>query len=71
MAANRSLEDLDEYYRNNPPLIVIGDKDAVCSNRPLRYTEREITHMQRVAGASQHIEVEEKVVGDYDTKHIE
>ncbi|KAF4339601.1 hexose carrier [Fusarium beomiforme] len=50
--ANRTLEDLDEYYRNNPPLIVTGDKDAICSKRPLKYVEREQTHLRRVNGAT-------------------
>ncbi|KKY16585.1 putative mfs sugar [Diplodia seriata] len=32
--ANRSLEDLDEYYRTNPSLIVIRDPDAISTKRP-------------------------------------
>lgn len=52
IAANRTLEDLDEYYRNNPPLIVTGDKDVTSSKRPLEYIEREETHRRRVARAS-------------------
>ena len=39
--ANRCLEDIDEYYRNNPPLVVIGDKDAIGSKRPLKYVNKE------------------------------
>jgi hypothetical protein len=47
--ANRTLEDLDTYYRSNPPLIVIGDKDATSSKRPLQYIEREDAEVQRTA----------------------
>ncbi|GAW21855.1 hypothetical protein ANO14919_113810 [Xylariales sp. No.14919] len=35
--ANRSLEDLDAYYRENPPLLVIKDKDATSVSRPQRF----------------------------------
>ncbi|KAF6825972.1 hypothetical protein CPLU01_09964 [Colletotrichum plurivorum] len=46
--SNRSLEDLDEYYRNNPPLIVTRDKDAIGSRRPQKYVDNEEAHFQRV-----------------------
>ena len=39
--ANRSLEDIDDYYRNDPPLIVTGDRDAIGSKRPLKYVNKE------------------------------
>ncbi|KAF4539444.1 Sugar/inositol transporter [Lasiodiplodia theobromae] len=32
--ANRSLEDLDEYYRTNPSLIVIKDPHAISTKMP-------------------------------------
>lgn len=35
--ANRSLEDLDHYYRDDPPLLVIKDKDAISISRPRRF----------------------------------
>jgi len=35
--ANRTLEDLDAYYRENPPLLVIKDKDATSVRRPQRF----------------------------------
>ncbi|PYH89650.1 general substrate transporter [Aspergillus ellipticus CBS 707.79] len=35
--ANRTLEDLDAYYRSDPPLVVTGDPDAISVNRPLKY----------------------------------
>lgn len=50
--ANRTFEDADEYYRNNPQLIVTGDKGDISSKRPLKYVELERTHMQRVVRAS-------------------
>ncbi|GLA26509.1 hypothetical protein AnigIFM63326_003669 [Aspergillus niger] len=37
--ANRTLEDLDAYYRSNPPLIVINDPDAISVKRPLKRPE--------------------------------
>ncbi|VUC30958.1 unnamed protein product [Clonostachys rosea] len=50
--ANRTLEDLDEYYRSNPPLIVVGDKDATSSKRPLKYIEREESHVRDAASTA-------------------
>ncbi|KAI0145124.1 hexose carrier protein [Xylariaceae sp. FL1272] len=35
--ANRSLEDLDAYYRENPPLLVIKEKDATSVSRPQKF----------------------------------
>lgn len=32
--ANRSLEDLDEYYRTNPSLIVVKDPHAISTKMP-------------------------------------
>jgi len=46
-ASNRSLEDLDEYYRGNPALIVTKDKDAISSARPAKFIERETEMVQR------------------------
>lgn len=37
--ADRTLEDLDAYYRDNPPLLVIKDPDAIARKRPARYDE--------------------------------
>ncbi|UNI23831.1 hypothetical protein JDV02_009625 [Purpureocillium takamizusanense] len=50
--SNRTLEDLDDYYRNNPPLIVTGDADVTGSKRPRKYVEMEQTHMRRVVRTS-------------------
>ncbi|PYI10934.1 hexose carrier protein [Aspergillus sclerotiicarbonarius CBS 121057] len=45
--ANRTLEDLDEYYRSNPALVVTRDPDAISTRRPLRYVQREEEELQR------------------------
>jgi hypothetical protein len=47
VVANRSLEDLDAYYRTNPSLIVTGDPDATCRKRPQKYIEREDEEFER------------------------
>ncbi|KAK1144437.1 hypothetical protein N8T08_005590 [Aspergillus melleus] len=53
--ANRTLEDIDAYYRSNPPLIVVSDPDAVSTNRPLRFIEHEDAEVQRNAKQSQYV----------------
>jgi MFS family permease len=35
--ANRTLEDLDAYYRENPPLLVTTDKEATSVHRPQKF----------------------------------
>ncbi|KNG85303.1 MFS sugar transporter [Aspergillus nomiae NRRL 13137] len=47
--ANRTLEDVDAYYRSNPPLIVAGDPDATSTKRPLRFIQHEDSEVQRRA----------------------
>ncbi|GAB1198634.1 hypothetical protein APSETT444_007961 [Aspergillus pseudonomiae] len=49
--ANRSLEDMDEYYRSNPPLIVTKDPDAIRRRRPQKYIQREEEEIERAAAA--------------------
>jgi hypothetical protein len=39
--AGRSLEDMDDYYRTNPPLLVFRDKEAISSKRPEKYIVKE------------------------------
>lgn len=46
--ANRSLEDLDAYYRENPSLIVVKDKDAISTKRPQKYTYHEREAVQEI-----------------------
>ncbi|KAL4734363.1 general substrate transporter [Aspergillus similis] len=45
--ANRTLEDIDSYYRSNPPLLVTRDPDAISAKRPLKYVQREDEEIQR------------------------
>lgn len=45
--AGRTLEDLDEYYRTSPPLLVFRDKDAIISRRPEKYVEHEQEAIRR------------------------
>ncbi|CDM28287.1 unnamed protein product [Penicillium roqueforti FM164] len=49
IVANRSLEDLDAYYRTNPSLIVTGDPDTICRKRPQKYIDREDEEFERMA----------------------
>ncbi|KAG6365801.1 hypothetical protein INS49_007412 [Diaporthe citri] len=69
--ANRTLEDLDEYYRNNPPLIVIGDKDAITSKRPQKYSDHEEARIERVAHEDDSTDVAEKKMSQSQTQHVE
>ena len=45
--AGRSLEDIDDYYRNNPPLLVFRDKDVTSSKRPDKYRIKEEEEVRR------------------------
>ena len=61
ITANRTLEDLDDYYRSDPPLIVTQDPDAICRKRPLKYIQREEDALERTTASKglpseQHIE---------------
>lgn len=47
--ANRSLEDIDAYYRTKPSLIVVGDRDAICRGRPQQYIDHEEEEIKRTA----------------------
>ncbi|KAL4921117.1 major facilitator superfamily domain-containing protein [Aspergillus aurantiobrunneus] len=51
--ANRTLEDIDSYYRSDPALIVVGDPDATSARRPLKYIQREDEEIQRRAKEAQ------------------
>lgn len=46
--ANRSLEDLDAYYRENPPLLVIRDKEATSVRRPQRFARAQSRDVEDV-----------------------
>ncbi|KAM5341858.1 hypothetical protein ACJ41O_014889 [Fusarium nematophilum] len=45
--SNRQLEDMDAYFRDGPSIIVIGDKDAVCARRPVKYVRQEEEDIRR------------------------
>lgn len=46
--SSRTLEDLDEYFRSDPSLLVFRDKDAISSKRPQKYIERENEEVHKV-----------------------
>ncbi|KAJ5100430.1 hypothetical protein N7456_006482 [Penicillium angulare] len=50
--ANRSLEDVDAYFRSDPGLVVIRDPDAISVQRPMKYIMHEQAEMQKNAAAS-------------------
>lgn len=63
--ANRSLEDIDAYYRSNSSVIVTHDVDAICSKRPQKYIDREDEELERTtAGKSRLVAVENVGVGE-------
>ncbi|KAL4750012.1 hypothetical protein BDW72DRAFT_213675 [Aspergillus terricola var. indicus] len=64
--ANRTLEDLDSYYRTNPSLVVVGDPDATCVKRPLKYIQHEDEELQKNAKGMS-MEVEEVIKSDPGT----
>ena len=45
--ANRKLEDMDAYFRENPSVIVIRDKDAIIAKRPEKYIEQDQEDIRR------------------------
>lgn len=47
--ADRTLEDLDAYFRTNPPLLVFRDKDVISSKRPAAYAEAEEDNVRRAS----------------------
>lgn len=55
--AGRTLEDMDEYFRSNPPLLVCRDREAISTKRPATYQEREQDLLKHQGGdLAQHIE---------------
>lgn len=45
--AGRTLEDLDRFFREDPPLLVNFDKDACSKRRPEKYIEHEQQELRR------------------------
>lgn len=61
--AGRTLEDMDDYYRGNPPLLACLDKEAISSKRPKRYQTRDehIIRTKEGGETAQHLETPEDV----------
>ena len=45
--ADRSLEDIDRMYRENPKLLVFRDKTITSSRRPMEYIQHEEEQVRR------------------------
>lgn len=72
--AHRTLEDLDDYYRNDPPLIVVGDRDVTGRQRPQKYADREAARLRRVVNASVDAgngDMANKPATSLSTEHVE
>ncbi|KAK3938697.1 general substrate transporter [Diplogelasinospora grovesii] len=48
--ADRTLEDLDAYYRENPPLFVTRDPDATSRRRPAKYIDMQQRDIAKASG---------------------
>ncbi|KAF7597128.1 hypothetical protein BBP40_009466 [Aspergillus hancockii] len=69
--ANRALEDIDVFFRENHSLFVHNNLEAVCTQRPMRYIEleEELAHRNAsiveakkgAAGVEGHVEQQESV----------
>ncbi|KAJ3534759.1 hypothetical protein NM208_g7413 [Fusarium decemcellulare] len=60
--SNRKLEDMDAYFRQDPSLIVIKDKDAIAAKRPLKYVQQEEEDIRRERGSIEPVGGEEKIL---------
>jgi MFS family permease len=47
--AGRSLEDIEDYFRGNPSLLVWKDKEATRSKRPEKYSQKEQDEVRRAS----------------------
>jgi hypothetical protein len=45
--AGRTLEDIDDYYRGNPSLLVWRDHEAKRTGRPQKYADKEQEEIRR------------------------
>ena len=45
--SGRTLEDMDRFFREDPPLLVLRDKGATSKRRPDRYAEHEEQEVRR------------------------
>lgn len=48
--ANRTLEDLDAYYREDPPLLVCRDSESISVRRPARFILAHDRDVEQAAG---------------------
>lgn len=65
--SDRTLEDLDAYYRENPPLIVTKDKDAISRTRPEKFKAMQAEDVQRAVRAGS---IQEEGLGGKDGKAL-
>ncbi|KAL4886970.1 general substrate transporter [Aspergillus karnatakaensis] len=68
--AGRTLEDMDEYYRTNPPLLVFRDKEAISLKRPERYRLKEEEVMRKNEFASVEPTAGEIPVEKGESEHV-
>ncbi|OTA78186.1 hypothetical protein M434DRAFT_38539 [Hypoxylon sp. CO27-5] len=47
--ANRTLEDLDAFYRDNPPLVLYRDRDSTSVRRPERFIQAQGRDIEEAA----------------------
>ena len=47
--ANRTLEDLDAYYRDSPSLLVFKDRDVTGTKRPQRFIDEQHENVRRAS----------------------
>lgn len=57
----RTLEDMDEYYRGNPPLLACLDKEGIALKRPAKYQAKEehIIRAKEEGETADHVETAE------------
>ena len=49
--SDRTLEDVDRFFRENQDIFIFKDKDAISSKRPLAYIEHEQAEVRRNSSA--------------------
>ncbi|KAG2420177.1 hypothetical protein HFD88_004977 [Aspergillus terreus] len=67
--ANRALEDIDLFFRENHGLFVHNNKEAVSTQRPARYVEieQELVHRNATYGKKQEVM---EVEGDVEQREV-
>jgi hypothetical protein len=54
--SDRTLEDLDAYYRDDPPLLLAKDKDSVSRKRPARFIQMQRQDIEDAAAEKKNAE---------------